>query len=298
MKTWFITGASRGLGLETARAALDAGNRVVATARDPVRITAALSGYGDRLLALALDVTDPEAVRVAVQRMKIDFGRVDVLINNAGYGQLGAFEEVPREALARQFDTNVFGVFEITRAILPIMREQRSGHIITVASVAGVEGYDGSSVYCASKFAVSGWSECLGLELARFGIKVTCVYPGRFRTDFLDGSSVRHGQDAISDYAASSAQKREALNVANHLQSGDPVRFARAVLELTAIDTPPARFAAGSDAYDIFLRRAEVFRRDAEAWRALTTSTDIVDRAWVAQSHCGGQHEEGDEVGR
>ncbi len=248
---------------------------MVATSRDPSRNATSLSGYGDRLLSLPLDITDPVAIHDAVARAKAAFEHIDVLVNNAGYGQLGAFEEVSREALARQFDTNVFGVFDLTREILPIMRKRRSGHVITIASVAGVEGYDGSSIYCASKFALSGWSEALSLELARFDIKVTCIYPGRFRTDFLDGSSVRYGEGAIGDYAASSAQKREALDAANRRQPGDPVRFAAAVLELAAMSAPPVRFAAGSDAYDIFMRRAETFRSDAQTWRALTISTDL-----------------------
>ena len=275
MKTWLITGASRGLGLEIARSALDAGDRVVATARNPEQITGALPGYGERLLSLALDVTDPAAIEHVVQAARQHFGRIDVLVNNAGYGQLGAFEEIPRETLARQFATNVFGVFDVTRAVLPIMREQRAGHVITISSIAGIEGFPGSSVYCATKHAVSGWSEALAREVAQFGIAVTCVYPGRFRSDFLDGSSVRYGEIAIDDYAASSAERRVALDANNHRQQGDPVEFGAVILALAAADQPPVWFAAGSDAYAVLVEKAGALRENAETWKRLTLSTDI-----------------------
>ncbi|MDQ0395563.1 oxidoreductase [Labrys monachus] len=275
MKTWFITGASRGLGMEIARSALEAGDNVVATARNPRPITDALTGHGGRLQAVALDVTDTAAIAAALAESRRHFDRIDVLVNNAGYGQLGAFEEITPETLHRQFETNVFGVFNVTRAILPIMRAQRSGHIVTISSIAGVEGFEGASVYCSTKHAVSGWSEALGHEVAPFGIHVTCVYPGRFRTDFLDGSSVRYGEIAIDDYAASSARHRAALDADNHRQVGDPVKFAAAILALADAGKPPAWFAAGSDAYAVFTTKAEALRRNVEEWKGLTLSTDF-----------------------
>jgi NAD(P)-dependent dehydrogenase (short-subunit alcohol dehydrogenase family) len=274
-KTWFITGANRGFGLEIARAALQAGDRVVATARDPAQVTVALKDFGDRLLALPLDVTVDKAVEDAVKAAVARFERIDVLVNNAGYGQLGAFEEVSSQSIARQFETNVFGAFRVTRALLPTMRAQRSGYIITISSIGGLRGMDATSIYCATKFAVSGWSESLSDELGRFGIKATCVHPGRFRTDFLDSSSVRHGDIRIEDYHATSAAKRKAFEDNNHKQIGDPARFAQAILELAAMKDPPLRWAAGSDAFEILMQRAESLRGNALEYQALTKSTDF-----------------------
>ncbi|TCR72205.1 oxidoreductase [Rhizobium sp. BK376] len=275
MKTWFITGASRGLGMEVARAALDVGDTVVATARNPGQIKDALPGYGDRLQALALDVTDPAAIDATVGEANRKLGSIDVLVNNAGYGQLGAFEEIERTTLAQQFATNVFGVFDVTRAVLPIMRAQRSGHIITISSIAGIEGFAGSSVYCSTKHAVSGWSEGLGREVAPFGIKVSCVYPGRFRTDFLDGSSVRFGQISIEDYHMFSSQRRQDLEANNHQQIGDPVKFGATILSLVNMADPPARLATGSDAYAVLSKAAKSLEANAEEWKGLTLSTDF-----------------------
>jgi len=275
MKTWFVTGASRGLGLAICRAALDAGDQVVATARDPGTVSATLAVYGERLLALTLDVTDSGSIDAAVAAARERFGSIDVLVNNAGYGQLGAFEEVSRETIARQFATNVFGVFDVSRAVLPLMRARRAGHVVTISSVAGMTGFEGASIYCSTKHAVSGWSDALTQEVAPFGIKVTCVYPGRFRTDFLDASSVRHGEIAVEDYAALSERRRAMLDAENHRQSGDPVRFAQAMLELASMDEPPQWFAAGSDAYALFTEKAKALRDNADAWKALTMSTDF-----------------------
>lgn len=275
MRNWFITGANRGLGMEVARAALEIGDTVIATTRNPRQIDAALADFGDRLHTITLDVTDPASVEAAVSEAKTRIGRIDVLVNNAGYGQLGAFEEIGRETLARQFATNVFGVFDVTRAVLPIMRAQRSGHVITISSIAGMEGFAGSSVYCSTKHAVSGWSEGLRREVQPFGIKVTCVYPGRFRTDFLDGSSVRYGEIEIEDYAASSGQRRRDLDADNHRQIGDPVRFGAAILALADSNEPPAWLATGSDAYAVFTGKAESLEENARDWKTLTLSTDF-----------------------
>lgn len=274
MKTWFITGAARGLGLEVAKAALDAGDQVIATGRHPERISHALPGYGERLHLVQLDVTQDACEGIVAETAR-HFGGVDVLVNNAGYGQLGAFEEITRDSVNRQFATNVFGVFEVTRAILPIMRLQRSGHVLTISSIAGIEGFGGSSIYCATKHAISGWSEGVARDVAAFGIKMTCVYPGRFRTDFLDESSVRYGDALIDDYAASSSAYRQALDSNNHLQQGDPAKFAQAILTLTRMSQPPLQFGAGSDAYAIFRKKAAELQETAELWKSLTLSTDF-----------------------
>lgn len=283
VKNWFITGANRGLGLEIARAALARGDKVIATARNPAPIGEQLGEFGDRLVTATVDVTDVTTIEAAVEIALDRFGRIDVLVNNAGYGQLGAFEEIKPQTIARQFATNVFGVFDVTRAILPTMRAQRSGHIITISSIAGIVGFEGSSIYCSTKHAISGWSEGLAKEVAPFGIHMTCVYPGRFRTDFLDPSSVRHGEIAIDDYADFSAERRAALDADNHLQLGDPKKFADVMLKLADDDSAPVQFGAGSDAYSTFTNKAAALTETAERWKALTLSTDFPDKGAVTQ---------------
>ncbi len=277
MKTWFITGASRGLGLEIARAALDAGDQVAATGRKPDQIEAALGGVSDHLLALPLDVTDQESINAAVEAASKHFGGINVLVNNAGYGQLGVFEQLSVAAIDRQFATNVFGTFAVTRAVLPLMRAQRSGHILTISSIGGLVGFDGSSIYCATKFALEGWSESLSQELAPFGVKATVVEPGFFRTDFLDASSVAYDDIAVADYADYSAKRKAGLDELNHKQAGDPVKLGKAIVTLAASEDSPIRFAVGSDAYGVVTKRAETNRAEADKWRELSVSTDVTE---------------------
>jgi len=274
MKTWFITGASRGLGMETVLAALATGDQVVATGRDPGKVTAAL-GVHERLLILALDVTDSESIRSAVDAALQRFGCIDVLVNNAGYGLLGAFETLSESSIRQQFETNLFGAFAVTRAVLPTMRAQRSGHLISIASIAGVIGIGMSSIYCATKFALAGWSESLSLELAPFGIHATVVCPGRFRTDFLDPSSVVHADLSIDDYLDVASATKTALDAANHQQVGDPAAFGRLMVELAHAGQPPVRLAAGSDAVQVMEDKAASLRATTEAWREKSLATDL-----------------------
>jgi NAD(P)-dependent dehydrogenase (short-subunit alcohol dehydrogenase family) len=276
MKTWFITGASRGLGLETARAALAAGDQVVATGRNPATITAAL-GASERLLTATLDVTDAKSIDAAVDATLARFGRIDVLVNNAGYGLLGAFEELSETSVRRQFDTNVFGALAVARAVLPVMRQQRSGHMISIASLAGIVGIEMSSIYCATKFALAGWSESLSAELAGFGIHATVVCPGRFRTDFLDPSSVTHADLSIDDYAAGAADRKKALAAANHQQMGDPVAFGQLMVDLAHTENPPIRLAAGTDAVEVMDKKAESLQATTDEWRQKSIATDYAD---------------------
>ncbi len=277
MKTWFITGASRGIGLEIARSALEAGDQVVATGRKAEQVEAGLAGAGDRLLALRLDVTDQASIEAAVEAATQRFGRIDVLVNNAGYGQLGVFEQQSSADIDRQFATNVFGVFAVTRAVLPLMRAQRSGHIFTVSSIGGLVGAEGGSIYSATKFALEGWSEGISFELKPFGVRTTLIEPGFFRTDFLDSSSVSFGEIAIPDYAAYSAGFKAQLDAANHTQAGDPAKLGKAIVALAASDDPPVRFAAGSDAYGVITDRATKDRTVADKWRELSISTDATE---------------------
>lgn len=274
-KVWFITGAGRGIGAAIARSALEAGHKVVATGRNTEHLENTFAPYGERVLCLPLDVTcEPQCAAAMIQATDW-FGRIDVLVNNAGYGQLGLFEEIPGPAIVDQFQTNVFGLMQVTRAALPHMRRQRSGHIINIASIGGFRGFESSSIYCAAKFAVEGFSESMALEVARFGIKVTIVEPGFFRTDFLDASSVRYGGVQIADYDDPQGAARVGYEGLNHRQPGDPARLGHALVKLAELDEPPLHFLAGSDAVtyclDAFARR----QSDVAKNILLSTSTDF-----------------------
>jgi NAD(P)-dependent dehydrogenase (short-subunit alcohol dehydrogenase family) len=273
VQTWFITGASRGIGLQTARAALAAGHQVVATGRRREDVVAAL-GQPPGLLALELDVTEADGIAAAVAAARAHFGRIDVLLNNAGYGHLGLFEQTTDADARAQFETNVFGLFNVTRAVLPLMRAQRGGHVINLSSVAGIAGFAMASLYCASKFAVEGFSLSLAEEVRQFGIRVTIVGPGFIRTDFLDPSSFRLPDASIPDYAELDEQLRNTYLPYNHLQPGDPVRLAQALLALAASADPPLRFSAGSDAVQMVDARLAQLRGELDAARALSASVD------------------------
>jgi NAD(P)-dependent dehydrogenase (short-subunit alcohol dehydrogenase family) len=247
-KTWFITGATRGIGFHAAQAALQAGGRVVATGRNLAHLRSAFAGADPERVELAeLDVVDAGRVAAAVDQALRRFGRIDVLVNNAGYGLLGNLEEIDADAIEPQFATNVFGLLHVLRAALPAMRRQRTGHVFNLSSVGGVLGFAGASVYCATKYAVEGLSASLADEVAQFGIKVTAVAPGFFRTDFLDEKSVRYGALAIDDYAAG-ANVKATYDAYSHRQAGDPARLGRVLVQLAAMDNPPRQFMAGSDA--------------------------------------------------
>lgn len=272
-RIWFITGASRGIGLDIARAALNSGHRVVATSRNKQDVVAALGSY-DALLALDLDVTRPEQISAAVEAAKNHFGGIDVLVNNAGYGHIGMFEEVTDAEVRAQFETNVFGLFSVTRAVLPLMRVQRAGHVINLSSVAGFVGFGAASIYCASKFAVEGFSLSLAEEVKPFGIHVTLVAPGFIRTDFLDPKSIRGSKPSVADYAEASAQVLSTFDQYNHQQPGDPARLAEAVLQLADSQQPPLRYAGGSDAVQMVESRLAQLSEELNALRALSQSVD------------------------
>ena len=278
-RIWLVTGAARGIGAETVKAAVAAGDRVVATGRNREQIERAFAEFGDRVLALALDVTSEAQALAAVEGAVGRFGRIDVLVNNAGYGLLGAFEESSVEEIERQFETNVFGLMHVTRAVLPVMRRQRSGRIFNLSSVGGVIGFPASSLYCATKFAIEGFSESLALELAQFGIKVTIVEPGFFRTDFLESSSIRYGSRVIEDYAASSSATRANYEKHNHRQAGDPAKLGVALVTLAGTAEPPLRYAAGSDSAGWILDKSIALGREVERWRELSVSTDFAAEA-------------------
>lgn len=274
MRVWFITGASRGFGALIAEAALKAGDAVVATARDPSTITARLGSH-ERLLATRLDVTIEGEAHEAVGQAVKTFGRIDVLVNNAGYGLLGAIEEASDAETRRLFGTNVFGLLSVTRAVLPHMRRQRAGHIINISSVGGYTSYPGWGVYGATKFAVEGLTEALAGEVASLGIKVTVVEPGFFRTDFLDDASLARTAQSIDDYHASVGKTRAVAAEFNHGQRGDPRKLAQAFLKLVDAQDPPLRLPLGNDTVQRIEAKNAFVARELAAWRSVATSTDF-----------------------
>jgi len=273
-KVWFVTGSSTGFGRGLVQQLLAGGAKVVATARRLEQISGFAEAYPETALTVALDVTDEASVEAAVRAALERFGRVDVLVNNAGYGHLGFFEEKSQDDVDAQFATNVFGLFKVTRSVLPCMRAARKGHIFNISSIAGVRGSEGGSLYCSSKFAVEGFSESLAKEVAPFGIFVTIVEPGFFRTEFLSDESARFGGGAIADYAEASARIQGFFKQRNGTQAGDPRKLAEALVTLAGEAAPPLRFAVGSDAVEVTETKLAGARAELEAWRGLSVGTD------------------------
>jgi NAD(P)-dependent dehydrogenase (short-subunit alcohol dehydrogenase family) len=272
--TWFITGASRGLGANIAEAALRSGDRVVATGRKREDVTARLGPDSDQLLNLALDVADATQAQAAVDAAIKYFGVIDVLVNNAGYGHLGFFEEVTMQDVQAQFSTNLFGTFNVTWAALPVMRSARRGRIFNVSSLAGILGSELCSLYSASKFALEGFSESLAKEVAPFGLHVTIVEPGPFRTDFLTPESLRFSDKPIADYDERRAQIRASFEQRNGQQPGDPVKLAEAMIKLAREPEPPLRFIAGSIAVNAADIKLAAMQAELKQWRDVSVKTD------------------------
>lgn len=270
-KVWLITGAGRGLGVDIAKAALAAGHIVVATGRDPHKVEAAI-GEADDLLAVRLDVTRPEDAEAAIAAAVAKFGRLDVLVNNAGNFHAGFFEELTPQQVRDQLETLLFGPMNVVRAALPVMRKQRSGLLVTISSTAGIAGGTFCSAYSAAKFGVEGWIESLALEVAPFGIRSMLVEPGFFRTDLLTPGSTTYAAASISDYAERTRETIAAWNSMNGKQGGDPAKLASALVHLAGLDEPPARFAAGADAVQVFETKAGLLLAQADAHRALSSS--------------------------
>ncbi|WP_137819269.1 oxidoreductase [Pseudomonas sp. 2FG] len=274
MRTWLITGASRGFGALIAEQALIAGDAVIATARNPADVTARL-GAQPNLLAVRLDVTrEDEALQAVAAGIK-HFGRLDVLVNNAGYGLLGAVEETSAAEAERLFATNVFGLLNVTRAVLPQMRRQRSGHVINISSIGGYQAYLGWGVYGATKFAVEGISEALSQELAPLGIHATVVEPGFFRTDFLDAQSLVKTALELPDYEETVGAMRRFAHGANHAQPGDPAKLAGAILALVNAPNPPQRLPLGSDTVARIDAKNRLVEAELAQWASLALSTDF-----------------------
>ena len=280
-KIWFITGAGRGMGLDFARAVLAAGHAVVATGRDADRVAKAV-GESENVLAVKLDVTSRADAEAAVQAAVTRFGRIDVLINNAASFYAGYFEELSPEQIERQLATSLFGPMNVTRAVLPVMRKQRSGHIITISSSAGLgAGYDFVSAYAASKFGLEGWMESLSAEVAPFGIATTIVNPGFFRTELLTDQSTNYAEPSIADYDDRRGPLIESWKAMNGKQSGDPAKLARALITISEQEPPPQRFIAGEDAIATAEQKIATLQQQANAYRDLSSSL-AVDEAPAA----------------
>jgi NAD(P)-dependent dehydrogenase (short-subunit alcohol dehydrogenase family) len=270
-RVWFITGAGRGMGVDIAKAALAAGNSVVATGRDTGAVARALSSSDD-LLVVKLDVTNLADAEAAVRTAIDHFGRIDVLVNNAGNFKAGYFEELTPEQIEQQLAATLLGPMNVTRAILPIMRRQRSGHIITISSTAGLVGFEFGSAYAASKFGVEGWMQSLRPEVAPFGIHTTIVNPGFFRTELLTKGSTNYAELSIEDYAGRTAEQLKWWQAQDGQQSGDPAKLAKALITIAGHESPPARFIAGADAIATAEQTLATLKEQIEAYRELSAS--------------------------
>jgi NAD(P)-dependent dehydrogenase (short-subunit alcohol dehydrogenase family) len=277
-KVWFITGAGRGMGVDLTKAALAAGNAVVATGRNPERVSAALGAHED-VLAVKLDVTDPADAQAAVQAAVERFGRIDVLVNNAGNFYAGYFEELSPQDFRAQVETTLFGPINVTRAVLPVLRAQRSGLVVAISSTAGIVGQEFCTAYAAAKFGIEGWIESLAPEVAPFGIHTMLVEPGFFRTELLSPESTNYAQPWIDDYAERTIQTVAAWNAMNGQQGGDPAKLANALVQLADQDEPPRRWVAGADAIAAVEQKAKDLLAQADAYRELSSSLAYSDTA-------------------
>jgi len=273
-RVWFITGAGRGMGVDIAKAALAAGHAVVATGRNTDAVADAV-GEADDLLVVELDITSLASAEQAVQAAVERLGRIDVLVNNAGNFYAGFFEELTPEQIGRQLTTNLVGPMNVTRAVLPVMRKQRSGHIVTITSTGGIVGQEFCSAYSASKFGLEGWMESLRFEVEPFGIHTTIVEPGFFRTDLLEKESTAYAELSIADYAERTAQTRSAWEAMSGKQGGDPAKLAKALVTIVDQEQPPLRWVAGADTVETVEQKANDLLAQVDAYRSLSSSLAV-----------------------
>ncbi len=275
---WLITGCSTGFGRELAKLVLERGWRAVVTARNASQVDDFAKQYGDRALVRALDVTRREQIDQVVRDAHQHFGRIDVLVNNAGYGYLAAIEEGEDDAVRAMFETNVFGLIDLTKAVLPIMREQKSGLIVNLSSIGGLTSFAATGYYHATKYAVEGLSESLATEVKPLGIDVLIVEPGPFRTNWA-GPSIKQSAIRIDAYASTAGERRKQTEARSGSQSGDPVRGAQAIIDAALSDTPPLRLLLGRVALDLARKKIEALRNDFDAWEATTIGADFPERS-------------------
>src|SRR5580704_15969566 len=270
-KVWFITGAGRGMGVDIAKAALAAGYAVVATGRSTDKVAEAL-GQSNNLLIVKLDITKPADAESAVKAAVEKFGRIDVLVNNAANFYAGYFEELTPEQMDRQLSTSLIGPMNVTRVVLPVMRKQGAGHVISISSSAGLVGFEFCTAYSAAKFGLDGWMESLAPEIAPFGIRTTVVNPGFFRAELLSEQSTTYAKPAVADYAERRAKQIEFWRSSNGKQGGDPAKLARALITIADLAQPPLRFIAGADAIELTKQKIAALQQQVEAFHDLSTS--------------------------
>lgn len=275
-KVWLITGSSTGLGRALAQAVVERGYHLVATARQPEQLKELSDRYPDRVTTIALDVTNAQSIQQAVEAALNAYNRIDVLVNNAGYGTVGAIEEVNDDDIRRQFDTNLFGAINVTRAILPTLREQRSGHILNISSANGISAFAGVGIYSATKFALEAISEALAQEVKPLGIKVTIIEPGSSRTNFSSRalSTLSH---QINDYAQTSGKIVQRLQERDGKQPNDPAKVAAAMIQVVESDNPPLRLALGEDSVSLITQKLESMKAELEAWKDVSINTAFED---------------------
>ena len=274
-KVWLVTGASKGLGLVLVQQLLAGGYKVAATSRTTQTLTAAVGGgYGDRFLPLEVSLTSEQSVKDAVDKTIAAFGTIDVVVNNAGYGQIGTLEELSDQEARSNFDINVFGLLNVIRHTMPHLRAQQSGHIFNIASVGGYTGnFPGWGIYCATKFAVAGLTESLAAEAKPFGVQATVVYPGYFRTDFLSPDSIAVAAQPIAAYEAARESQRMHQEDINGRQPGDPLKAAEVMIRVAAAEQPPVHLFLGQDAYDMAEPKNGMIQADMLAWQKEGTAT-------------------------
>lgn len=274
-KVWLVTGTSRGMGTEIVKSALKAGHKVVATGRDTAKVAKAIGQSSDNLFIVKMDVTNPKEIEEAVKAAALKFGTIDVLVNNAGNFYAGFFEELSPKQVELQLATNLLGPMNVTRSVLPIMRKNRSGHIISISSSAGLVGYEYCTAYAASKFGVEGWMESLQFEIAPFGIHTTIVEPGFFRTGLLEPTSTTWSENVVEDYSARNAELRPFWESMNGKQGGDPAKLAEGLIQIASQKEPPKRWLAGADAIAEAERKANDLLAQANAYRELSSSLTL-----------------------
>lgn len=275
-KVWFVTGASKGLGLTLVKKLLQDGYRVVATTRNIESLIEDLGQVSGVFLPIEVNLTDNNNVKGAIEKSIRHFGKIDVIVNNAGYGQIGTLEELTDEEARENFDVNVFGALNVIRNAMPYLRSQKSGNIFNISSVGGLFGsFAGWGVYCATKFAMAGFTEALAEEAKGFGVKVTVVYPGYFRTDFLAKGSVRTPKQPIQDYEAARQSEKTHLNSINGNQPNDPEKAADVLIAISKEENPPVHLLLGNDAYNILKNKIDIITKDAEQWKSYTVSTEF-----------------------
>ena len=275
---WLITGCSTGFGRELAKLVLERGWRAVVTARDPSKLADLAEGHGDRALVLQLDVTERKQIADVVTKSQKHFGRIDALVNNAGYGYLAAIEEGEDDAVRAMFETNVFGLVDMTKAVLPIMRAQKSGLIVNISSIGGITSFAATGYYHGTKYAVEGISESLAIEVKPLGIDVLVVEPGPFRTNWA-GPSIKQSATRIDDYAGTAGERRKQTEARSGNQAGDPVRAAQAIIDAALSDTPPLRLLLGRAALELARKKVTSLTNDFDAWEKTTVGADFPEGA-------------------